>query len=208
MPDDKPALAAGLLELADLARAVAEGQAHQIAAYASKALDTVRAEGTLLFCGNGGSAADAQHLAAEYVGRFAHDRRALPAMALTVNTSILTACANDLGYEEVFARQVEALGRVGDLLVLHSTSGGSMNVLRAAETAAAIGITTVGLAAGDGGALIGQVDIPILVPTRHVPRAQEIHLAIGHIVCQHVENSLFGVGVEGVAGEVGSIKTC
>ena len=179
-----------LRELAELALAAAEDCEDSIAAYASSAVDTLRAGGRLLFCGNGGSAADAQHLAAEYVVRFSGHRPALPAIALTTDSSVLTACANDLGYDEVFARQVEALGRPGDLLVMHSTSGESANLLRAADAARAAGIRTVGVLARGGGRLRGLVDTAVVVPTERVPRAQEIQLAIGHIVCRYVEDSL------------------
>lgn len=180
-----------LRALAELADCVAESLGPEIAAYADAALGTIQAGGRLLFCGNGGSAADAQHLAAEYVVRMSAERRPLPAIALTTDTSVLTACANDLGYEEVFARQVEALGSRGDTLVLHSTSGDSPNLVRAARTARAAGVRTVGVLARGGGLLRPLVDVAIVVPTASVSRAQEIQLAIGHIVCRHVEVSLF-----------------
>lgn len=178
-------------ELAELARGVAHSCSAALAAYAGAALETLADGQKLLFCGNGGSAADAQHLAAEYVVRMSRDRRALPAVALTTDSSVITACANDRGYEEVFARQVEALARPGDLLVLHSTSGNSPNLIRAARTAAGAGVRTVGVLAGDGGRLGPLVDIAVVLPTRSVSRAQEVQLAVGHIVCSHVEESLF-----------------
>lgn len=183
---------AALGELADLARTVAGQGRGEIAAYARLARSAIDSGGKLLFCGNGGSAADAQHLAAEYVVRLARDRRTLPALALTTDTSVLTASANDLGYEEVFARQVEALGGPGDLLVLHSTSGESENLIRAAGVASKAGLSTVGVLARGGGRLRSMVDVAVVVPTERVSRAQEIHLAIGHIVCAYVEDSLFG----------------
>lgn len=176
-----------LHQLSELARMSAEFLEVEIAAYAELARATVEAGGKLLFCGNGGSAADAQHLAAEYVVRLIRDRRALPAIALTTDSSVLTACANDLGYEHVFARQVEALGRPGDLLILLSTSGESENVVRAARVAKQSGLSTVALLAGMGGRLESTVDVAIVLPTGRVSRAQEIHLAIGHIVCDYVE---------------------
>lgn len=185
-------------ELADLALAVAGDCDRAIAAYARDAAETLRRGGKLLFCGNGGSAADAQHLAAEYVVRFSGDRRALPAMALTADTSVLTACANDLGFEQVFSRQVEALGRPGDLLVLHSTSGESQNLVQAARAAREAGIRTVGVLASGGGRVGELVDIPVVVPTDRPSRAQEIHLAIGHIVCRLVE-----AGVKTESGDQG-----
>lgn len=178
-----------LAHLARVAQAVADTQARAVAEYAERAAATVAAGRKLLFCGNGGSAADAQHLAAECVVRLSRTRGALPALALTTDTSILTACANDLGYDEVFARQVDALGRPGDLLVLHSTSGNSPNLLRAAETARAREIATVGVLAGDGGRLRSMVDLAIVVGTADGARAQELHLAIGHVVCGHVERT-------------------
>lgn len=190
-----------LRALANLANCVAETLDAEAAAYADAALGTIRAGGRLFFCGNGGSAADAQHLAAEYVVRMSTERRPLPAVALTTDTSVLTACANDLGYEEVFARQIEALGSRGDTLVLHSTSGDSPNLVRAARAAGAAGIRTVGVLARGGGLLRPLVDIAIVVPTWSVSRAQEIQLAIGHIVCHHVETSLFeGPSTEGTGG--------
>lgn len=185
----------GLRELAELALAAADTSAASASAYAEKVLQTLSSGGKLMFCGNGGSAADAQHLAAEYVVRLdTEHRRALPAVALTTDTSVLTACGNDLGYDEVFARQVEAVGNPGDLLVIHSTSGESPNLLRAAQAARTAGISTVGVLAKCGGRLRSMVDIAVLVPTRQIPRAQEIHLAIGHLVCQYAETSLFGGG--------------
>ena len=183
---------AALGDLAELARTVAGTLREEVNAYAGLARSAIESGSKLLFCGNGGSAADAQHLAAEYVVRLARDRRTLPALALTTDTSVLTASANDLGYDEVFARQVEALGRPGDLLVLHSTSGDSENLIRAAGVASRAGLSTVGVLARGGGRLRPMVDVAIVVPTERGSRAQEIHLAIGHIVCAYVENSLFG----------------
>lgn len=179
----------GLLELAEVARAAASVCGDAIGAYARSAAETLRGGGKLLFCGNGGSAADSQHLAAEYVVRLSGDRCALPAVALTTDSSVLTACANDLGYDEVFARQIEALGRPGDLLVMHSTSGESTNLLRAAEAARATGIRTVAVLARGGGRLAGLVDTAVVVPTERTARAQEIQLAIGHVVCGYVESA-------------------
>jgi D-sedoheptulose 7-phosphate isomerase len=141
----------------------------------------------LLFCGNGGSAADAQHLATEYVVRFRHDRRPLPAIALTTDTSLLTAAANDLGFEQVFARQVEALGRRGDILFLHSTSGDSPNLVAAAAAARVAGVVTVGMLARGGGRLRQHVDHALIVPTDDGAHAQELHLAIGHAICMLVD---------------------
>ncbi len=152
--------------------------------------DTVKAGGTLFFCGNGGSAADAQHIATEYVVRYRRDRRAYPAIALTTDTSLLTAAGNDLGFDQVFARQVEALAEPGDLLVIHSTSGNSANVLRAAEAARAAGVKVLAFSAHDGGALRAVADHSVVIPTDRTDRAQELHLCLEHIICDLVEATL------------------
>src|SRR6188508_2987703 len=133
-------------------------------------------------------ATDAQHLATEYVVRYMRNRRALPAIALTTDTSLLTAAGNDLGFDQIFSRQVEALVREGDLLVVHSTSGNSPNVLRAAEAARAQGAKVLVLTARDGGALRPLADVVIVVPTERTDRAQELHLTIQHVICELVEN--------------------
>src|SRR6476469_10349407 len=151
---------------------------------------TVTAGGTLFFCGNGGSAADAQHMATEYVVRYMRNRRAYPALALTTDTSLLTAAGNDIGFENVFARQVEALARPGDLLIIHSTSGNSPNVLRAAEAARAKGVKVLSFSARDGGALRALSDHNVVIPTTRTDRAQELHLCIQHIICDVVEQTL------------------
>jgi len=155
--------------------------------------DAVRNGHKLLFCGNGGSAADAQHLAAEMVGRLVRDRRALASLALTTDSSALTCIANDFGYEEVFARQVEGLGKNGDVLIAISTSGNSPNVIRAVEVAKPMGITTVGLLGRSGGQLAGLVDLPLIVQAEETARIQEAHIFLGHVLCTLVEHSL-GVG--------------
>ncbi|OYV71790.1 MAG: hypothetical protein B7Z72_06185 [Gemmatimonadetes bacterium 21-71-4] len=152
--------------------------------------ETVPRGGTLFFCGNGGSAADAQHLATEYVVRYMRNRRAYPAVALTTDSSLLTAAGNDLGFDLVFARQVEALARPGDLLVIHSTSGNSPNVLRAAEAARNAGVKVLAFSARDGGALRAVADHSVVVPTDRTDRAQELHLCIEHIICDIVERAL------------------
>ena len=146
--------------------------------------------GTLFFCGNGGSAADAQHMATEYVVRYMRKRRAYPAIALTTDTSLLTAAGNDMGFENVFARQIEALAKPGDLLIIHSTSGNSPNVLRAAETARAQGVQVLAFSARDGGALRALSDHNVIIPTERTDRAQELHLCIEHIICDLVEQTL------------------
>lgn len=148
---------------------------------------SLEAGGKVLFCGNGGSAADAQHLAAELVVRFRRERRGLPGIALTVDSSVLTAGGNDYGFERVFARQVEALGAAGDVLVGYSTSGNSGNVLLAMETARAMGLVTVGLTGGDGGRLPALCDLCLKVPSSVTARIQECHLLAGHMMCEMVD---------------------
>jgi len=176
--------------LAELASSTADTLAESAAELATMVLATLDGGGKLLFCGNGGSAADAQHLAAEYVVRFARHRRPLPAIALTTDTSILTAGANDYGFDSVFARQVRALGRGGDLLVLHSTSGESPNLIEAAVAAREEGLATVALLARGGGRLRELVDLPLVIGTDVTARAQELHIALGHIVCDLVEHEI------------------
>jgi D-sedoheptulose 7-phosphate isomerase len=170
-----------------VARETAGRLAADIASAAERTIRVLDGGGKLLFCGNGGSAADAQHLATEYVVRFATDRPALPAIALTTDTSLLTAASNDYGFARVFARQVEALGREGDLLFLHSTSGRSTNLLEAARAARTGGVQTIALLARDGGPLRELVDLAIVIPTEDGAHAQELHLAIGHAICHRVE---------------------
>lgn len=183
------AVAAHFLGLAAAAERAASELSADIAEIATLVESTVRAGGKLLFCGNGGSAADAQHLATEYMVRFRRSRRALPAIALTTDTSLLTAASNDLGYREVFARQIEALGRPGDILFLHSTSGDSENLLAAADAARRVGMITIGVLARGGGQLRARVDHTLIVSTDSGAHAQELHLAIGHAICELVERA-------------------
>jgi len=148
----------------------------------------------ILLFGNGGSAADAQHIAAEMVGRFTSERKALAAIALTTDTSALTAIANDYGYDQVFARQVRALGRMGDVAIAISTSGKSPNVLRAVDAAQEVGMKTIGLTGGDGGKLAGIVDVSLRVSASTMSaRIQETHILIGHVLCELVDRKLFGL---------------
>ncbi len=174
-------------ELSQLAQKSADALAGQIADAAALVRNVLAHGGTLFFCGNGGSAADAQHIATEYVVRYMKTRQAMAAIALTTDTSLLTAAGNDLGFEHVFSRQVDALVRAGDLLVVHSTSGTSPNVIRAAEAARAKGARVLALTARDGGTLRGLADVSIVVPTDRTDRAQEMHLAIQHVICELVE---------------------
>jgi D-sedoheptulose 7-phosphate isomerase len=152
-----------------------------------------RGGGKVLFCGNGGSAADAQHLAAELSGRFYTDRPPLYAEALSVNSSYLTAVGNDYGFEEIFARMTEAAGRPGDVLVAFSTSGNSPNVLKAIAKARDQGMIVIGFTGATGGEMATRCDVLLNVPSTDTPRIQEAHILIGHILCQLVEASLFGL---------------
>ena len=176
-----------LRELAELAHKAADELPDQIAEAATLVRDVLAQGGTLFFCGNGGSAADAQHIATEYVVRYMKNRRAMPAIALTTDTSLLTAAGNDLGFEHIFSRQVEALVRSGDLLVVHSTSGTSPNVINAAEAARKQGAKVLVLTARDGGTLRALADVALVIPTDRTDRAQELHLAIQHVICEMVE---------------------
>lgn len=150
-----------------------------------------RNNGKVLFCGNGGSAADAQHLAAEFSGRFYFDRPPLFAEALHVNTSYVTAVANDYSYDVIYSRLVEAMGRTGDVLVALSTSGNSANVVKAIETARSKGMITIGFTGESGGKMKSSCDILIAVPSADTPRIQECHMLLGHILCEQVEATLF-----------------
>jgi D-sedoheptulose 7-phosphate isomerase len=154
-------------------------------------VDSLRAGNKLILMGNGGSAADAQHIAAEFVGRFAFDRPALPALALSVNTSCVTAIGNDYGFDLVFSRQIEALARRGDVAIGISTSGKSPNVLRAMSAAKKMGLVTVGLTGAIGGPLADVVDYCICAPSTETPRIQECHILIGHIISELVEQTIF-----------------
>lgn len=154
------------------------------------AAQVLRSGGKILFCGNGGSASDSQHLAAELTGRFIKDRKPLAAIALTTDTSALTSIANDYAFEEVFARQVQALGREGDLLVGISTSGNSRNIIRAVEESQALGMHTLGLLGRDGGQLRDLCDHIILAPSDVTARIQEAHILIGHSLCGLIEQNL------------------
>ena len=180
-----------LTESATVKQDLIRYQLENVVKVANLALEVFRRGSQILLCGNGGSAADAQHLAAEFVNRFLFDRPALPAIALTTDTSILTAIGNDMDFSCIFARQIEALGRAGDALFAFSTSGKSSDVIKAAEVARKRGITTVAFTGGDGGSLVARCDVALLVPSYSTPRIQEAHITIGHIICQIVEEELF-----------------
>ncbi len=168
------------------------GLVDKIEEAAALLIRTYQKKGKLLLCGNGGSAADAQHIAAELVGRFEKERRALPAIALTTNSSNLTCIANDYDFETIFSRQVEAQSQKGDLLLAISTSGNSKNIVKAVETAKKLGVTVIGLTGKSGGKLKGKVDLLLNVPSEETPRIQESHILIGHILCDLLERKLFG----------------
>ena len=148
-----------------------------------------------LLAGNGGSAADAQHIAAELVGRYGFDRPSIPSLALTTDTSNLTAIGNDYGYDFVFSRQLEGMGQEGDIFIGISTSGNSVNIINAFESAKKKGITTVALVGRDGGKMAEMADYSLIVPSDSTPRIQESHILIGHILCDIIEKEIFGEGV-------------
>jgi len=164
----------------------------QIGEALASCVNTLRNDGKLLFAGNGGSAADAQHWAGELVSRFYFDRPGLPAIALTTDSSILTAIGNDYGYDYVFARQVEALGRKGDLLLAISTSGNSKNILRAIQAARAADIAVIGFTGKSGGAMAELCEICFQIPSSETPKIQEGHEFLGHLLCGLIEQEIFG----------------
>jgi D-sedoheptulose 7-phosphate isomerase len=164
--------------------------AAEVARAAQMIIEKMRAGGKLLIFGNGGSAADAQHIAAELAFKMGRERAALPALALTTDTSLLTAISNDRSFDFVFARQIQALGRRGDIALAISTSGNSTNVIEAVEEARAMEIATIGLLGAWGGEAAKLVDIALVVPHRDTPRIQEVHITIGHIICQLIEDEL------------------
>lgn len=158
-----------------------------IARIADACAQTLKNGGKVMFCGNGGSAADSQHLAAEFVGRYKMERKALNSVALTVDTSILTAVGNDYGYDDVFRRQVEGIGNKGDVLIGLSTSGNSTNVVRAFELAKSMGIVTIAFTGAAGGAMRELADVCLAVPSSVTNHIQEMHITAGHLVCELVE---------------------
>jgi len=177
--DEHLALFAGLADI--------EPAVHRIG---TRLAEVVRGGGKIMWCGNGGSAADSQHLAAELTGRFINDRRPLPGLALSTDSSALTCIGNDYGFDAIFERQVRGLGRAGDALVLISTSGRSANLLRAAEAARGLGIATLGLLGRDGGALRALCDDAVVIPSETTARIQEAHIFIGHCWCSLIEREL------------------
>lgn len=162
---------------------------------ATACVEAYRRGNKTILAGNGGSAADAQHIAAELVGRYGFDRPSIPSLALTTDTSNLTAIGNDYGYDKVFSRQLEGMGVEGDIFFGISTSGNSQNIVNAFESAKAKGIMTIALVGRDGGKMAQMADIAIIVPSNATPRIQESHIMIGHIICDVIEKELFGDGV-------------
>jgi D-sedoheptulose 7-phosphate isomerase len=181
-------------ESVQLKNRVADELSEKIVEVAHALAQSIKDGGKLLLCGNGGSAADAQHFAGELVVRLSSDytRSALPAITLSSNDYVLTACANDFGFEQVFSRQIEALGKPEDVLLCISTSGNSPNLIVAAQKAKEKKMKTVGLLGRDGGKLKGLSDLSIIVPSDNTPRIQEIHIFVCHILCELVEKELFG----------------
>jgi D-sedoheptulose 7-phosphate isomerase len=165
------------------------GEAGAVAEAARMIVASIRGGGKAIFCGNGGSAADSQHLAAELMGRYLKEREPLPAVALTTDSSALTAIGNDYAFDEIFARQLRGLGRKGDVLIGISTSGNSRNIVAAFEAAKARGIATIALTGAAGGAMRGLADLCIAVPSSDTPRVQEMHIAVGHMICDLVERA-------------------
>jgi len=182
----------GLAESAFVKLLLMQRQAAVIEEIGVRLTKVLKAGRTIFIFGNGGSAADAQHIAAELEARFLRERRALPCHALTTNTSTLTAIGNDYGYERTFARQLEAYARRGDAAIGISTSGNSANVLEAMKTAKKLGVTRIGLTNEKGGKLKGVVDLCLRVPSTDTQRVQECHMAVGHILCDIIESSMFG----------------
>ncbi len=170
-----------------------EQMLEQIDAIAQVIVTAFKNGNSVYFCGNGGSAADAQHLAAEFSGRFYLDRQPLPSEALHCNTSFMTAVGNDYGYENVYSRLVQAIGKSGDVLIGISTSGNSPNILKAFAVARAKGMLTVGLAGQSGGKMVGETDHLVRIPSNDTPRIQEAHITVGHTICEIVEATLFAI---------------
>ena len=179
-----------LRELSETALRTAELIEAQLDRAAEMVQEAVARGGTLFFCGNGGSAADAQHLATEYVVRYTRNRAGYPAIALTTDTSLITAAGNDFGFDHIFERQVQALCKPGDLLIIHSTSGNSPNVLLAAAAARAKGVPVLAFSARDGGTLLSVADHSVVNPTDRTDRAQELHVNIEHAICDLIEGTL------------------
>lgn len=176
----------------EAAQATFETLLAPFAAWVKAGAKTLGSGGKILFFGNGGSAADAQHLATEFVVRYEHNREALAAISLATDTSALTAIGNDFGFEQVFSRQIAALGRPGDMAVAISTSGKSPDILSAFKTAREKGLVTVGLSGRDGGAMKDLCDLCLIVPSQNTARIQEMHITLGHMFCEALDSGKFG----------------
>ncbi|QOP46139.1 D-sedoheptulose 7-phosphate isomerase [Sulfurimonas paralvinellae] len=178
-------------------QAIYENEAllNEIEKVAQMCVDLYKGDKKTILAGNGGSAADAQHIAAELVGRYGFDRPSIPSLALTTDTSNLTAIGNDYGYDQIFSRQLEGMGQEGDIFIGISTSGNSVNIIKAFESAKKKGITTVALTGRDGGEMAKMADVALVVPSNSTPRIQESHILIGHIICDIIEKETFGDGV-------------
>lgn len=180
-----------LLENIQIKEQILRTSIGQIVEIINAVIDSLKKDGKVILFGNGGSASDSQHIAAEFVGRFKKDRNALPAIALTTNTSILTSLANDYGYDIVFAKQIEALGQKNDIAIGISTSGKAKNVAQGIKQAKKMGIKTVAFTGGDGGELTKLADLCFVAPSSITARIQEAHICVGHIICEIVEQTLF-----------------
>jgi len=179
------------LEATELRKKSLEVMRNDIAKASNICIESILNGGKVILMGNGGSAADAQHIAAELVGRFLKERSAIAGISLTTNSSILTCLGNDYGYDYIFERQMEALGRPGDVAIGISTSGNSENVYKALQKAQQIGIKTIGLLGKDGGKIAAVCDLPLMVPSSNTPRVQEIHILIGHILSDEIERAVY-----------------
>jgi D-sedoheptulose 7-phosphate isomerase len=179
-----------LLESIQVKEEILRNQVDSIAEIAELMIDCLKKDGKVILFGNGGSASDSQHIAAELVGRFKKDRSALAAIALTTNTSILTSLANDYGYDVVFSRQIEALGKKNDVVLGISTSGKAKNVTLGIKQAKKMGIKTVALSGGDGGDIVKLADVSLVIPSKITARIQEAHITIAHIICEMIEQEL------------------
>ena len=180
-----------LMESSKIKEEMAQTHAEQVVSIAKTISESFNAGNKLLICGNGGSAADSQHMAAEFVNTFNFQRDPLPAIALSVDTSVITSIANDSNYDSIFARQIAALGRKGDVLIVFSTSGNSITIVRAIEEARTQGMMTIGFTGKNGGKIKGMLDYALCVPSVHTARIQEAHVALYHIICGMVEQMMF-----------------
>ncbi len=190
------------LDQASIVTQSAKVMAHDIAKTAQACIETIARGNKVIWCGNGGSAADAQHMAAELMGKYKKDRAPLPSISLTVDTSAITAIGNDYGFSQVFARQLMGIGDAGDLLMCISTSGNSENIIEAVKTAGNMGITTVALTGETGGKLASMVNILLNVPSTETNHIQEVHLKIEHMICGFVENAFADIGRPQSTGDI------